>query len=82
MAHVAPKAGSDLLEHDLWLRGQAHFSHEPPGWRKASELYREIVAQHPRVLRRLTRAWPSSNTVHFVHPGVFRARMQRVKRSP
>jgi len=74
MALVAPKAGSDLLAYDLWLRGQAHFlTYEPPGWRKASELYREIVTQHPRFAPAYSSLAQLQNTVHFVHPGVFRS---------
>ena len=74
MALVASNVGSNLLAHDLWLRGQAHFlTYEPPGWRKASELYREIVAHHPRFAPAYSSLAQLQNTVHFVHPGVFRS---------
>lgn len=73
MALVAAKASPDALAYDLWLRGQAHFlTYEPDGWKKASELYGGLVAKYPEFGPAYSSMAQLKNTVHFVHPGLFR----------
>ena len=73
IASATPKSGADLLAYDLWLRGQAHFlTYEPTGWQEASSLYRKIITQHPGFAPAYSSLAQLQNTVHFVHPGIFR----------
>ena len=75
LALISPSASTDVLAYDLWLRGQAHFlTYEPAGWQKAAELYRECVARHPEFAPAYSSMAQLQNTVHFVHPGVFRTK--------
>ena len=73
IASATPKSGADLLAYDLWLRGQAHFlTYEPTGWQEASSLYRKIITPASGLCTGLLSLAQLQNTVHFVHPGIFR----------
>jgi DNA-binding SARP family transcriptional activator/TolB-like protein len=75
LALTAPTVSTDTLAYDLWLRGQAQFlTYEPVGWQRAAELYRECVARHPQFAPAYSSMAQLQNTVHFVHPGVFRSK--------
>ena len=73
MALITPAENVDLQAYDLWLRGQAHFlTYEPAGWQKASGIFREIIANNPEFAPAHSSLAQLQNTIHFVHPGVFR----------
>jgi DNA-binding SARP family transcriptional activator/TolB-like protein len=73
MALIAPAQNIDLQAYDLWLRGQAHFlTYEPAGWQTASDIFREIIANSPDFAPAHSSLAQLQNTIHFVHPGVFR----------
>jgi len=61
--------------HDRWLRADSMvLSFSPEGWKRAAEISRDVIRQAPgfspgyAILARI------NNTVHIVHPGMFRDR--------
>lgn len=70
---VAPRPNGDLRRYDLWLRGQSLIlSFDPQDWHKASDLFREVIKKEPQFAPAYSSLAQLQNTIHFVHPGVFR----------
>lgn len=70
---LVPGPSDDLLAYDQWLRGQAlFFEWSPASWYKATEVFQDIIARHPAFAPAYSSLAQLQNTIHFVHPGVFR----------
>ncbi|MFV0294944.1 MAG: hypothetical protein ACK5JT_02360, partial [Hyphomicrobiaceae bacterium] len=63
----------DLIAYDLWLQGQTEFiPFEPEGYENATRLYRTLIAQHSHFAPAYSSLAQLQNSVHFIHPGVYR----------
>jgi DNA-binding SARP family transcriptional activator/tetratricopeptide (TPR) repeat protein len=62
-----------LEVYDRWLRGQEMiFSFEPHDWKRASEIFADVIRDAPGFSSSYNSLVQLNNTVHFAHPGIFR----------
>lgn len=75
LASIAPDANENLRAFDIWLRGQVHMmSFDPHLWQKADALFRSIIDRYENFGPAYSSLAQLQNTIHFVHPGVFRSK--------
>jgi DNA-binding SARP family transcriptional activator/TolB-like protein len=73
LVSLTPGHTQDLLAYDQWLRGQAlFFDWHPTSWHTATDIFRDIIAKWPAFAPAYSSLAQLQNTIHFVHPGVFR----------
>src|SRR5262249_9170292 len=63
-----------LEVYDRWLRGQALFqSYNPMDWHRAVEIFQQVIKERPDFAPAYSSLVQLHNSVHLVHPGVYRA---------
>ncbi|MBL8835965.1 MAG: trifolitoxin synthesis, TfuA [Alphaproteobacteria bacterium] len=78
IAKLAAQPDSKLQAYDRWLRGQALiYRYTPQAWQRASDTFREIIAATPDFAPAYSSLVQLNNSVHLVHPGVFRDRARQ-----
>lgn len=78
IAKLAAQPDSKLQAYDRWLRGQALiYRYTPQAWQRASDTFREIIAETPDFAPAYSSLVQLNNSVHLVHPGVFRDRSRQ-----
>lgn len=74
MSTISPKPDEGLKVFDTWLRGQALIlSFDPKDWHRAAELFRTAIREAPGFAPAYSSLAQLQNTIHFVHPGIFRS---------
>lgn len=74
MSIISPKPDQGLKVFDTWLRGQALIlSFDPKDWHRAAELFRAAISDAPGFAPAYSSLAQLQNTIHFVHPGIFRS---------
>jgi DNA-binding SARP family transcriptional activator/TolB-like protein len=74
MSTISPKPNEGLKVFDTWLRGQALIlSFDPRDWHRAAELFRAAISEAPGFAPAYSSLAQLQNTIHFVHPGIFRS---------
>jgi DNA-binding SARP family transcriptional activator/TolB-like protein len=73
MSSISPRPDEGLKVFDTWLRGQALIlSFDPKDWHRAAELFRSAIREAPSFAPAHSSLAQLQNTIHFVHPGIFR----------
>jgi DNA-binding SARP family transcriptional activator len=63
-----------LEVYDRWLRGQALFqNYSPTDWHRAVEIFQQVIRECPDFAPAYSSLVQLHNSVHLVHPGVYRA---------
>lgn len=74
MSSISPRPDEGLKVFDTWLRGQALIlSFDPNDWHRAAELFRTAIREAPSFAPAYSSLAQLQNTIHFVHPGIFRS---------
>lgn len=74
MSIISPRPDDGLKVFDTWLRGQALIlSFDPKDWHRAAELFRTAIRDAPGFAPAYSSLAQLQNTIHFVHPGIFRS---------
>lgn len=74
MSIISPRPDDGLKVFDTWLRGQALIlSFDPNDWHRAAELFRTAIRDAPGFAPAYSSLAQLQNTIHFVHPGIFRS---------
>lgn len=74
MSSISPRPDEGLKVFDTWLRGQALIlSFDPRDWHRAAELFRMAIREAPSFAPAYSSLAQLQNTIHFVHPGIFRS---------
>ncbi len=74
MSIISPRPDDGLKVFDTWLRGQALIlSFDPKDWHRAAELFRTAIRGAPGFAPAYSSLAQLQNTIHFVHPGIFRS---------
>lgn len=74
MSSISPRPDEGLKVFDTWLRGQALIlSFDPRDWHRAAELFRTAIREAPSFAPAYSSLAQLQNTIHFVHPGIFRS---------
>lgn len=74
MSIISPRPDEGLKVFDTWLRGQALIlSFDPNEWHRAAELFRTAIREAPGFAPAHSSLAQLQNTIHFVHPGIFRS---------
>jgi DNA-binding SARP family transcriptional activator len=73
LMRLAGEPDVSLEVYDRWLRGQEMiFSLEPQNWKRASEIFGDVIRDAPSFSSSYNSLVQLNNTVHFAHPGVLR----------
>jgi DNA-binding SARP family transcriptional activator/TolB-like protein len=74
MSTISRRPDEGLKVFDTWLRGQALIlSFDPKDWHHAAELFRTAIREAPGFAPAYSSLAQLQNTIHFVHPGIFRS---------
>ena len=74
VGRVARERDASLLVYDRWLRGQALIqNYSPPDWHRAADIFNEIITEAPGFAPAYSSLVQLYNSVHLVHPGIFRS---------
>lgn len=74
MSSISPRPDGALKVFDTWLRGQSLIlSFDPKDWHRAAELFRGVIHDAPGFAPAYSSLAQLQNTIHFVHPGIFRS---------
>jgi DNA-binding SARP family transcriptional activator len=67
------RADPHLRAYDRWLYGQSKLhAWDPAAFHEATKIFEEIIAESPNFSPAYSTLAQLQNTIHFVHPGVFR----------
>jgi len=73
VAETSYRADPHLRAYDRWLYGQSMLQlWDPKAFHEATRVFQEIIAESPRFSPAYSTLAQLQNTIHFVHPGVFR----------
>jgi DNA-binding SARP family transcriptional activator/tetratricopeptide (TPR) repeat protein len=73
IAATSQRADPHLRAYDRWLYGQSKLhAWDPAAFHEATKIFEEIIAESPNFSPAYSTLAQLQNTVHFVHPGVFR----------
>ena len=73
VGRVARERDATLQVYDRWLRGQALIqNYSPPDWHRAADIFNEIITEAPGFAPAYSSLVQLYNSVHLVHPGIFR----------
>lgn len=73
LALVKQRPNTQLKAYDRWLYGQSRlYSWDPAGFHDATGTFKDIIAEAPEFSPAHASLAQAYNTVHFIHPGVFR----------
>lgn len=74
MSTISTRPAQRIKVFDTWLRGQALIlSFDPADWHRAAELFRTAIHEAPDFAPAYSSLAQLQNTIHFVHPGIFRS---------
>jgi len=75
IAKIAAQPEAKLQAYDHWLRGQALiYRYTPEAWQRACDTFRAVIAATPDFAPAYSSLVQLNNSLHLVHPGVFRER--------
>lgn len=73
LALIRQRPNGQLKAYDRWLYGQSRlYSWDPAGFHEATGIFQDIIAEAPEFSPAHASLAQAYNTVHFIHPGVFR----------
>lgn len=74
LAQIRQHPNAQLKAYDRWLYGQSRlYSWDPSGFHEATGIFQGIIADAPEFAPAHASLAQAYNTVHFIHPGVFRS---------
>jgi DNA-binding SARP family transcriptional activator/TolB-like protein len=75
LSRLSTEAGIAPHVYDRWLRAQEMiYKFTPKDWAQAADIFRSTISDTPNFSPAYSSLVQINNSVHFVHPGVFRAR--------
>lgn len=73
LALIRQRPNEQLKAYDRWLYGQSRlYSWDPAGFHEATAIFQGIIAEVPEFSPAHASLAQAYNTVHFIHPGVFK----------